>query len=142
MKNLAELYPHYHKDVSHLLSIDVYRVLVLFAVTDPAIAHAIKKLLVPGGRGAKGLREDIKEARDTLDRKLQMMDEDKAPLPAPRLTPELEWVWPEGTTEAQREEALARIGEGLKEAAAQMEKINRNAINPLRVEDKELDGHG
>lgn len=60
---------HYFKDVSHLKHIDVYRVLQLFDVTDPCIAHAIKKLLVAGGRGAgKDITQDIREAIDSLER--------------------------------------------------------------------------
>ena len=64
---------HYYKDVSHLEEIDVYRICELFEVEDPsgALQHAIKKLLVAGGRGAgKDLRKDIQEAVDTLKRKL------------------------------------------------------------------------
>lgn len=76
-ENLAHKYPHYHKNVAHLTSVDVYRVLDLFGVTDQAIGHAIKKLLVTGGRtGGKDFRQDLKEAVDTLTRKLQMLDED------------------------------------------------------------------
>jgi len=63
---------HYHKNVKHLDSIDVYRVLSLFDVTDPCIQHAVKKLLVAGGRGAKDFDKDIQEAIDTLHR-LQAM---------------------------------------------------------------------
>lgn len=69
---------HYFKDVSHLCTIDVYRVLELFGVTDPAIAHAIKKLLMPGDRGAgKDEEQDIREAIDSLTRALVMRDEDR-----------------------------------------------------------------
>lgn len=70
---------HYFKDVSQLTEVDVYRVCQLFNVDDPsgAIQHAIKKLLLPGQRGAgKDRRKDIKEAVDTLNRRLEMMDED------------------------------------------------------------------
>jgi hypothetical protein len=69
---------HYFRNVSHLKEIDIYRVLSLFNVTDPALAHAIKKLVVPGMRGGgKTTRKDIEEARDTLARKLEMLDEDE-----------------------------------------------------------------
>jgi hypothetical protein len=70
---------HYFKDVTQLTEVDVYRVCQLFNVDDPsgAIQHAIKKLLLPGQRGAgKDRRKDIKEAIDTLTRRLEMMDED------------------------------------------------------------------
>lgn len=71
-----EKYPHYYKDVRHLDYIDVYRVLDLFEVTDGAIAHAIKKLLVAGGRGNKDAAKDIQEAIDSLIRKQKMVEED------------------------------------------------------------------
>ena len=74
---------HYFKSVAHLQDVDVYRVLDLFQVTDQALGHAIKKLLVAGGRGVKDQRKDISEAIDTLQRKLEMMDEDVAVIPLP-----------------------------------------------------------
>lgn len=67
---------HYFKDVSKLQTIDVYRVLSLFNVTDPCIQHAVKKLLVAGGRGAgKDINKDIKEAIDSLVRWQEMQAE-------------------------------------------------------------------
>lgn len=69
---------HYHKSVAHLQSIDVYRVLALFGVTDPCVQHAIKKLLCAGRRGAKSEGKDIQEAIDTLQRRLEMHAEDAA----------------------------------------------------------------
>lgn len=68
---------HYHKDVSHLQTIDVYAVCQLFAVEDPsgATQHAIKKLLCGGQRGVKSQRQDMQEAVDTLVRRIQMIDE-------------------------------------------------------------------
>lgn len=70
---------HYYKDVSALDTIDVYRVLKLFNVTDPCLQHAIKKLLVAGGRGAgKDIRQDLQEAIDSVVRSLEMMEEDIA----------------------------------------------------------------
>lgn len=67
---------HYFKNVAHLKTVDVYRVLDLFEVTDQALGHAVKKLLVAGGRGAKDWRKDVQEAIDTLQRRLEMADED------------------------------------------------------------------
>jgi len=61
-------FPHYFKDVSHLDSIDVYRVIDLWNVTDPCIQHAIKKLLVAGGRGHKDMTKDVHEAIVSLQR--------------------------------------------------------------------------
>ena len=69
---------HYFKDTAHLNSIDVYRVLEMFNVTNPSIAHAAKKLLVAGGRGAgKSIDRDVQEAMDTLLRWQEMQHEDK-----------------------------------------------------------------
>jgi hypothetical protein len=67
---------HYFKPCPYD-SIDVYRVLKMFEVTDQALGHAIKKLLVAGGRGVKDTSKDIQEAIDTLQRKLEMDLEDK-----------------------------------------------------------------
>lgn len=68
---------HYFKDVSKLQTIDVYRVLSLFDVKDPCIQHAIKKLLVAGGRGAgKDINKDIQESIDSLVRWQEMKRED------------------------------------------------------------------
>lgn len=67
---------HYKKDVSHLKRIDVYRVLDLFGVTQPALQHAVKKLLCPGLRGAKGYAKDLQEAIDSIERALEMYYED------------------------------------------------------------------
>lgn len=73
-------HPHYFKDVSHLKDIDVYRVLKLFNVTDPCVQHAVKKLLVAGGRGAgKDIERDLREAADSINRALQMISEDDVP---------------------------------------------------------------
>lgn len=67
---------HYFKSVEGLKFIDVYRVLQLYNVTDPCIQHAVKKLLVAGGRGAgKDINRDIQEAIDTLVRWQEMQTE-------------------------------------------------------------------
>lgn len=73
---MTRKHSHYHKDVKHLDSIDVYRVIDLFAVTDGAAQHALKKLLCAGQRGNKTFEQDIREAHDTLARRLQMFEED------------------------------------------------------------------
>ena len=68
---------HYFKDVSNLKHIDVYRVLILFGVTDPCLQHAIKKLLCAGNRGVKDTRQDVQEAVTSLVRYLEMQTEDE-----------------------------------------------------------------
>lgn len=69
-------FPHYYKDVRHLDFIDIYRVLELWDVKDPAIQHAIKKLMVAGGRGVKDLLKDYKEAKVSIERAEAMKEED------------------------------------------------------------------
>ena len=69
-------YGHYYKKVP-CEYIDVYRVLELFDVTDPCIQHAIKKLLVAGGRGHKNIEKDVREAIVSLNRRIDMWEEEK-----------------------------------------------------------------
>lgn len=70
-------YTHYFKDASQFDVIDVYRVLTLFNVTDPCLQHAVKKLLVAGGRGHKDIGKDIQETIDALARWQDMRDEER-----------------------------------------------------------------
>ena len=78
MSHAAEQNPHYYKPVPpQTETIDVYRVLKMFEVTDPCLQHAIKKLLVAGGRGAgKDIDQDIYEAQLSLDRYREMRNEE------------------------------------------------------------------
>jgi hypothetical protein len=72
---VSEKYKAYHKDVRRLDAIDVYETHRLFAIDDPSgcIQHASKKLLLSGVRtGGKTKLQDIEEARDTLNRWLEM----------------------------------------------------------------------
>lgn len=73
-------YAHYYKDVSALKTIDVYRVLDLWNVTDPCLQHALKKILVAGSRGDKDISQDITEAIDALQRWQEMRTEER-PIP-------------------------------------------------------------
>ena len=75
---MSAKYPKYYKPVGNLKEVDVYAVCKLFPVADDTgcINHARKKLLVPGTRtGGKSFRDDIKEARDTLTRWLELNPE-------------------------------------------------------------------
>jgi hypothetical protein len=67
---------HYFKSVANLDTVDIYRVLRLFGVTDPCLQHAVKKLLLAGGRGVKDQAMDVSEAIDTLQRWQEMEKED------------------------------------------------------------------
>lgn len=69
----SQKYPKYFKDVRNIDEIDVYLLLEIFEVNSHALGHAIKKLLLPGSRtGGKSVEEDVKEARDTLNRWLEI----------------------------------------------------------------------
>lgn len=58
------------------VSVDVYDVLKAFNVTNPATQHAIKKLLMPGERGHKGKVQDLTEARQSIDRAIELETDD------------------------------------------------------------------
>ena len=47
-------------------TVDVYRVLSAFEITEPELQHCIKKLLAAGQRGAKDYRQDLREAAVSL----------------------------------------------------------------------------
>jgi hypothetical protein len=68
---------HYFKPCPYP-AVDVYRVLSMFGVSDPCLQHAIKKLLVAGGRGHKDIGKDVQESIDTLERWKEMRTEETA----------------------------------------------------------------
>ena len=55
--------------------IDVYDILTAYSVTNPADAHAIKKMLCPGQRGAKDSIQDRQEAIVSLQRAIELEQE-------------------------------------------------------------------
>lgn len=72
---MSQRYPKYYKPVGDLKEVDVYAVHMLFEIDDPsgAIQHASKKLLLSGCRtGGKSAFDDVREARDTLNRWLEL----------------------------------------------------------------------
>lgn len=81
-RKMSDLYPKYYRAIPPGVdSLDVYAICQMFPVDDPsgAINHARKKLLIPGSRtGGKSMRKDITEARDTLNRWLQLNPEPAA----------------------------------------------------------------
>lgn len=96
MKKLSELYPQYYKGVPEGVSadeVDTYVINLMFPVDDYSgcILHARKKLLIPGVRsGGKSQYKDVKEARDTLNRYLQLLEPVK-PMAEPVPAPATEW---------------------------------------------------
>jgi hypothetical protein len=61
------------EDQGFTIDVDVYDVLRAFNVTDPAIQHAIKKLLCTGIRGHKDSRQDLEEAIQSIERALDVV---------------------------------------------------------------------
>ncbi|QDP52406.1 MAG: hypothetical protein Unbinned96contig1001_23 [Prokaryotic dsDNA virus sp.] len=70
--NTGDHYPmmknKYLKELRELKKeIDVYDVLDAFGVENPAVQHAIKKMLAAGNRGYKDYQQDIDEAIQSLE---------------------------------------------------------------------------
>jgi len=57
------------------VEIDVYDVLAAWEVSNPAIQHAIKKLLQPGQRGNKSEIQDLKEALMSIERGIELVEQ-------------------------------------------------------------------
>ena len=51
---------------------DVYDVLLAWDVRNPAVQHAIKKLLQPGTRGHKDVITDLREAMASVERAIEL----------------------------------------------------------------------
>lgn len=67
----------YVKDISKYNKLDIYRILSLYEVKDPCIQHAVKKLLCAGLRnGKKPMQQDYTEAIESIQRALEMINED------------------------------------------------------------------
>ncbi len=62
----------YNREIKPNVYVDVYDVLVAFEVTNPAIQHAIKKLLAPGKRGHKSKAKDLDEAVISVNRAIEL----------------------------------------------------------------------
>lgn len=68
----------YQREIKPGVWVDVYDVLAAFAVTCPALAHAVKKCLAPGQRGAKDSVQDKREAVASIERSIEMEIRTKA----------------------------------------------------------------
>ena len=62
---------HNKYDRSKSVTVDVYGVLRAFAVISHPVAHAIKKLLMPGQRGSKDYATDLREAITAIQEELR-----------------------------------------------------------------------
>lgn len=70
-----EKHSHYKKDISHLDTLDIYRLTELFKPHSCG-AHIAKKALCSGNRGHKDLLTDIQDIIDTAERWKEMLIED------------------------------------------------------------------
>ena len=57
------------------VSIDIYEVLKLWEVTNPALQHLIKKALQAGNRGHKDLMTDLQDIIDSAIRAKELEDD-------------------------------------------------------------------
>ncbi len=64
----------YHRIIKGV-EIDLYDVLKAYGVTCPALAHAIKKAMLPGARHAKSFEQDIDEAIASMERAKELANE-------------------------------------------------------------------
>lgn len=62
----------YHRQIKPGVWVDIYDILTAYEVTNPADAHAIKKMLMPGMRGHKGAIQDREEAIASLRRSIEL----------------------------------------------------------------------
>lgn len=65
----------YHREIKKGVLVDVYDVLSAFEVINPAMQHALKKMLAPGKRGAKDAIQDMKEAIQSIERAIELEQE-------------------------------------------------------------------
>ena len=65
----------YHREIKKGVLVDVYDVLSAFEVVNPAMQHALKKMLAPGKRGAKDAIQDMQEAIQSIERAIELEKE-------------------------------------------------------------------
>ncbi len=79
-ERLEPTHNKYAREIRPKVWVDVYDTLAAFtgdvsSRIKPAVDHALKKLLAPGKRGVKDERQDLVEARESLDRAIQLIDD-------------------------------------------------------------------
>lgn len=65
---------HYTKTYKGI-KLDVYRIIQIFEVNDPALQHALKKIL-RCGRSHKSAEQDAREVIESMERYIEMLKED------------------------------------------------------------------
>ena len=69
----AKKYPHYFMPVGNATHIDLYDICDWLGASS-VIGHAIKKLACAGKRGAKNEKQDLLEAIDCINRRIEVLD--------------------------------------------------------------------
>lgn len=69
----------YHKDVSKYNKIDVYDLIQIYEVTNPALQHALKKILMAGQRGHKDFQQDCQDIIDSVQRAKTLIPKEGLP---------------------------------------------------------------
>ena len=62
----------YHREIKKGVWVDVYDVLHAWGVTNPALAHLIKKALQPGERGHKTKAHDMRDIVESAKRAVEL----------------------------------------------------------------------
>lgn len=62
----------YHREIKPGVWVDVYDVIVAWAVSNPALQHLLKKALQPGERGHKTIEKDMQDIIDSAVRAQQI----------------------------------------------------------------------
>lgn len=65
----------YHRQFQGV-TLDLYRIAKLWGVASHALFHAMKKIMMAGGRGHKDKVTDLKEAIVSIEEELKMMEEE------------------------------------------------------------------
>ena len=72
----SEDYKHYNKSIlgkdGIITTVDVYRVLEAFSVTNPQLQHIVKKALCAGQRGHKDYLRDLQDVVDSAKNAIEM----------------------------------------------------------------------
>lgn len=82
-KYIRTIYPKWPDSGQAPIQIDIYRVLAAYEVTNPAVAHAVKKLLCAGLRGKADCMTDLKEALESIEEAIVVHQQHLDSLPKP-----------------------------------------------------------
>jgi len=70
-----------HPQEMGFVDVDFYDIVNALAVTNPAVQHALKKLMYCGRRNKGDEVQDLREARDAITRAIQMVEAENLQCP-------------------------------------------------------------